>query len=215
MFRILRVSFVRALVRQTGLFVAWLPVLIFVHDHCVSIGMVQGVSMQPTLNPDANGLWNDWVLLKRWGIHRQDGTLAIERGQVVMLSASFWCVLNIHDELWCFNAQNNLRDENTSPVEPKTYLAKRVLALEGDIVETRSRVPTRIKVPKGYVWIEGDEGFRSRDSNTYGVIPTALIDAKITHIIWPWWRIGRVDQSSGKHLRVWPQTAKDSCVTSE
>lgn len=180
-----RLSIVRTLVRQTGLFIAWLPVLIFVHDHLVSIGMIQGESMQPTLNPDANGLWKDWVLLKRWGLHRQDGTLNIERGHVVMIK---------------------------SPIEPDVYLAKRVLALEGDIVQTRTKASSCVKIPKGYVWVEGDEGFRSRDSNTYGAVPTALIHAKITHIIWPWWRIGRIAQRSERHTRVDRVTERSSSL---
>ncbi|KTW30974.1 endopeptidase catalytic subunit [Pneumocystis jirovecii RU7] len=181
-----RISFIGALVRQTGLFIAWLPVLVFVNDHFVSVGMVEGQSMQPTLNPHVNGLWNDWVLLWRWGLHRRDGTLAIERGQVVMVR---------------------------SPVEPEAYLAKRVIAVEGDVVQTRSRASVRVKIPKGYIWIEGDEGFRSCDSNTYGAIPTALVEAEITHIIWPWWRIGRVKQGSGRHVRVCPGTVEDLSVS--
>ncbi|KTW30230.1 hypothetical protein T552_00708 [Pneumocystis carinii B80] len=170
------ISVVQHLLRQTGVFITWLPVFLFIHDHLASIGMVQGESMKPTLNPDINGSWHDWVFLKRWGLVRSDGSLDIKRGQVVMMK---------------------------SPVDPETYLAKRVLALEGDYVQTRTRAAYCVKIPKGYVWVEGDEGFRSRDSNTYGVVPTALISAKITHIIWPWWRIGRIELGSGRHQRVY------------
>ncbi|KAG5440182.1 hypothetical protein PCANB_001751 [Pneumocystis canis] len=169
---------IRTLARQTGFFIAWLPVFIFLHDHFISIGIVQGASMQPTLNPNMNGVWDDWVLLQRWGLYKRDGTLAVKRGEIVMIK---------------------------SPIEPDVYLAKRVLALEGDIVQTRSHIPIRVKVPKGYLWIEGDEGIRSRDSNTYGTVPAALVHAKITHIIWPWWRVGRLEKNSSQHSRVWTE----------
>ena len=59
---------------------AWAPAIIFVHDHLVSISPVDGVSMQPTLNPDENLLSRDWVIAQRWGLSK------LNRGDVVIFT---------------------------------------------------------------------------------------------------------------------------------
>ena len=71
---------------------------------------------------------------------------------------------------------------------------KRIIAVEGDEVYTKAPFPFPLaRVPQGHVWVEGDDASRSVDSNTYGPISKNLIQGKITHIIWPWKRNGRVD----------------------
>ena len=71
-------------------------------------------------------------------------------------------------------------------------MVKRVVGIEGDLVRLRrnARVLDRLErdglgggefaggagavvvVPKGHLWVEGDEGFHSRDSNDYGPVDT-------------------------------------------
>lgn len=54
-------------------------------------------------------------------------------------------------------------------------MIKRIVALEGDVVQTRAPYPeTHIRVPKGHCWIEGDEMFHSTDSNHYGPVKCTL-----------------------------------------
>lgn len=66
-----------------------------------------------------------------------------------------------------------LSNENRSPLDPETVAIKRVIALEGDVVKTRKPYPIEIvTVPEGQVWVEGDEGFHSIDSNCYGPVIT-------------------------------------------
>eukprot|EP00884_Botryococcus_braunii_P008995 jgi/Botrbrau1/18097/Bobra.0738s0002.1 len=49
------------------------------------------------------------------------------------------------------------------------------------------------KIPVGRCWVEGDNLKASRDSFTaYGCIPIALIEGRVTNIIWPPTRWGRV-----------------------
>jgi mitochondrial inner membrane protease subunit 2 len=58
-----------------------------------------------------------------------------------------------------------------SPTNPKEWVIKRIIAMEGDIVETRPKYPERnVVVPHNHLWVEGDEGFHSRDSNSYGPV---------------------------------------------
>jgi len=74
---------------------------------------------------------------------------------------------------------------------------KRIVALEGDIVKTLPPYPdTEVTIPPGHVWVEGDESFHTEDSNIFGPIPLALINAKLTYIIWPLDRSGPLRQPS-------------------
>jgi inner membrane protease subunit 2 len=49
-----------------------------------------------------------------------------------------------------------------------------------------------VEVPAGHVWVEGDGGARSLDSNTYGPISKSLIVGRIVLAIWPWSIFGRI-----------------------
>lgn len=90
----------------------------------------------------------------------------------------------------------------SSPVDPERLVVKRIIGLEGDIVRTRHPFPQNlVAVPKGQLWVEGDEAFHSLDSNSYGPIPIALVTAKVTHIVFPFTRIGRVLQKESLSRR--------------
>lgn len=81
-----------------------------------------------------------------------------------------------------------------SPYNPETTSIKRVIALEGEYVRTRDPYPQpRVRVPMGHVWVEGDgEPGKSLDSNYYGPISMALITGRVTHILFPFRKFGRV-----------------------
>ncbi|KAK3391070.1 peptidase S24/S26A/S26B/S26C [Podospora didyma] len=79
-----------------------------------------------------------------------------------------------------------------NPDDPHKMTVKRVVALEGDKVRTRRPYPhDYINIPEGHVWVEGD-GDKTKDSNYYGPISAQLITGRITHIVSPWKRAGRV-----------------------
>ncbi|KAG0169851.1 hypothetical protein DFQ30_003140 [Apophysomyces sp. BC1015] len=59
----------------------------------------------------------------------------------------------------------------TSPTDPKCTMTKRVIAIQGDVVRPLRRDKEPVHVPKGHCWVEGDEAFHSRDSNTFGTSP--------------------------------------------
>lgn len=145
----------------------WVPAVIFVNDHVVSVSPVNGFSMRPTLNPDENSGMRDWVILYKFMIKPN-------RGDVVVLK---------------------------SPRDPKSWVIKRIIAMEGDIVETREPYPERnVIVPHNHIWVEGDEAFHSRDSNSYGPVTKLLLVAKVKYVLWP--RPRKVDQEEFDHERV-------------
>lgn len=76
-----------------------------------------------------------------------------------------------------------------SPTNPRLVVCKRVLGLEGDQV---TLLPTIAKgqiqhvvVPKGHVWLQGDNTANSTDSRNYGPVPYALVTGRVFYRIWP------------------------------
>ncbi|KAK0715852.1 peptidase S24/S26A/S26B/S26C [Lasiosphaeris hirsuta] len=79
-----------------------------------------------------------------------------------------------------------------NPDDPDKITVKRIIGLEGDMVRTKPPYPHEyFQVPEGHVWVAGD-GDKSKDSNYYGPISIRLITGRITHILSPWNRAGRV-----------------------
>ena len=66
-----------------------------------------------------------------------------------------------------------------SPQNPKDMICKRVLGLGGDdvvVVPAYGTSPkTTVRVPRGHVWLQGDNTINSTDSRTYGPVPYALL----------------------------------------
>ncbi|XP_034211103.1 mitochondrial inner membrane protease subunit 1 [Prunus dulcis] len=77
-----------------------------------------------------------------------------------------------------------------SPNDPRKIVTKRILGMEGDQVtffvdpKHSDRSQTTV-VPKGHVWIQGDNIYSSFDSRTYGAVPYGLIQGKVFCRVWP------------------------------
>ncbi|KAI5063205.1 hypothetical protein GOP47_0021752 [Adiantum capillus-veneris] len=77
-----------------------------------------------------------------------------------------------------------------SPEDPALVVCKRLLAVEGDnftvLPEPLSEdVAKQVLIPKGHVWLQGDNPSNSRDSRHYGPVPYALLQGKVCLRIWP------------------------------
>ncbi|KAF4126542.1 mitochondrial inner membrane protease subunit 2 [Geosmithia morbida] len=100
---------------------------------------------------------------------------------------------------WKWKAQDDLERGMVvalrSPVHPEVVSVKRIIAMEGELVQTRAPFPTAtIQVPEGHVWVEGDGPLGSSlDSNTYGPVSKRLITGKITHMVFPFRKFGAID----------------------
>ncbi|KAK2422912.1 hypothetical protein P8452_52365 [Trifolium repens] len=84
-----------------------------------------------------------------------------------------------------------------SPLNPNRNLTKRVVAMEGDTVTyfdpLNSDSSRNAVVPKGHVWIQGDNIYASRDSRHFGPVPYGLIKGKVFFRVWPPSSFGLLD----------------------
>ncbi|XP_019751415.1 mitochondrial inner membrane protease subunit 1 [Hippocampus comes] len=72
--------------------------------------------------------------------------------------------------------------------DPNMNVCKRVIGLEGDKVcmsGPSNFFKTHTYVPKGHVWLEGDNLTNSTDSRSYGPVPYALIRGRVCLKLWP------------------------------
>jgi len=77
-----------------------------------------------------------------------------------------------------------------SPIMPERIVCKRVIGLPGDIVcvdPTGEKAPSteHLVIPKGHIWISGDNAPFSRDSRLYGPVSMSLIQSKLLMRIYP------------------------------
>ncbi|KAI8869205.1 LexA/Signal peptidase [Ramicandelaber brevisporus] len=78
----------------------------------------------------------------------------------------------------------------TSPLNPHHYVVKRLIGIAGDTVvldpsESDLVERRQYTVPKGHVWLAGDNMNSSTDSRTYGPVPIGLIRGKVSAVVWP------------------------------
>jgi inner membrane protease subunit 1 len=71
-----------------------------------------------------------------------------------------------------------------SPLNPFRFVCKRVIGLAGDVicVDPTGRIAPsteHVIVPKGHVWLIGDNAAMSIDSRLHGPVSTALIQGKL------------------------------------
>ncbi|XP_061670283.1 mitochondrial inner membrane protease subunit 1 isoform X5 [Syngnathoides biaculeatus] len=89
--------------------------------------------------------------------------------------------------------------------DPNMNVCKRVIGLEGDKVYMSgpsNLFKTQTYVPKGHVWLEGDNLGNSTDSRSYGPVPYALIRGRVCLKIEADSVSDRHDYAFGMHTRV-------------
>ncbi|TFK28850.1 LexA/Signal peptidase [Coprinopsis marcescibilis] len=108
-----------------------------------------------------------------------------------------------------------------SPNDQRRKLIKRIVAVEGDTVNTLPPYPfKKVVVPQGHVWVEGDDYYNSDDSNLFGPVrrfplclnpcsnvvqvPRGLIESKLLCLLWPLDRFGAIGNHSPPESRAHP-----------
>ncbi|XP_023003287.1 mitochondrial inner membrane protease subunit 1-like [Cucurbita maxima] len=69
-------------------------------------------------------------------------------------------------------------------------MAKRLMGMEGDsvtyVVDPKNNDWCEaVVVPKGHVWIEGDNMYDSKDSSYFGAVPYGVLQGKVFWRLWP------------------------------
>lgn len=145
---------------------SWVPVAVTFTQTIGQPIVIQGRSMQPTLNPDSSLGRRDWVLLQKYGL-RSD----LHRGDVVVLrSPSDPNKVLIKRIIACGGDNIKPRDASNYPKQ-------------------------QLKIPPSHLWVEGDY-VHSQDSNDFGPISSGLVMGKARYILWPPSRWGPIPPSS-------------------
>lgn len=80
-----------------------------------------------------------------------------------------------------------------SPANPRQNICKRIVGLPGDKV--KGHFPKRSQyVPRGHVWLEGDNSSNSADSRVYGPVPQGLIRSRVVCRVWPFDKISSLTE---------------------
>lgn len=71
-----------------------------------------------------------------------------------------------------------------SPLDPGRVICKRLIGLPGDVIcvdPTGQLAPSteHVVIPRGHIWISGDNAAESRDSRQYGPVSMALVKGKL------------------------------------
>ncbi|KAF2678756.1 LexA/Signal peptidase, partial [Lentithecium fluviatile CBS 122367] len=164
---------------------------LFIRDTYICVDTVNGSSMAPTLSPHAHTTGEkDSIVIAR-GVRWQ----GVKRGDVV----TFWKPMRPRE----ISVKRVLAVEGDVVVpwrgyacDPAIVEAERVPggwdglgtrdeeAIGGESVEVG-----RVRVPKGHVWVEGDNWRRSYDSLDFGPVSLALVDGRAVRVWREWWRL--------------------------
>jgi len=141
--------------------------------------------MQPTFNSRGRE-YHDLVVLDKWNARQ----LNIRRGDVVVLRA---------------------------PHNPDELLTKRVVGLPGDCVRPRPTArhgDEATHIPRGHLWIEGDNEHASNDSNSFGSVSVGLVEARVAYKLWPLSERGRIERSELSKERIVYRTSCENVAES-
>lgn len=140
-------------------------------DRYASIVPVGGISMSPTFNP-----------------HDDSSMRSLTRDFVIVEKLCLEKYKFSLGDVVVFSSPTNHKERNI----------KRITALPGDLVSTPYY--DAVVIPEGHCWVEGDNQAWSLDSRSFGPIPLGLVRGRVTHVVWPPHRVGKVERMTPKSL---------------
>ncbi|PNH10360.1 Mitochondrial inner membrane protease subunit 2 [Tetrabaena socialis] len=144
----------------------WLPAGIALTDTVLSVLVVEGQSMWPTLNGEGR-FWRDVVVVEKLTYKWQH---KYQRGDVAVL----WAPDQPHQQL------------------VKRIIAVEYDVVWDSEKNAPQKIP-QAGLGGGRCWMEGDNPDASGDSrNVYGPVHLGLLEGRVTHVLWPPWRSGAV-----------------------
>ncbi|XP_061621984.1 mitochondrial inner membrane protease subunit 1 isoform X1 [Phyllopteryx taeniolatus] len=174
--------------------------------HCAfeyigEIVVCSGPSMEPTI------VNKDVVFSERMTRH----LCKIQKGDIVIAKSLFdpnmnVCkrVIGLEGDKVCMSGPSNLFKTQTyvNMSVDGDYVASSVSIMENETKQTNPVVGWTIvelsgadEVPKGHVWLEGDNLTNSTDSRSYGPVPYALIRGRVCLKLWPPDSFGTLSES--------------------
>lgn len=79
------------------------------------------------------------------------------------------------------------------PTDPQEFICKRITCVAGDNIPIDTLASTSLSVvPRGHVWLEGDNRLLSHDSRIFGPVPLALIVGRVMLRVWPPSQFGKI-----------------------
>ncbi|TKR67696.1 hypothetical protein L596_023807 [Steinernema carpocapsae] len=96
----------------------------------------------------------------------------------------------------------------TCPRDPKSVHVKRITATEGKVVRPKIG-PSFLTVPEECIWVQSDNPKNHNDSNTYGPVQRGLLKGRVTRILWPLERSGKLSVNPPSHFAMYPKQKTD------
>lgn len=189
--------------------------ILFVRDNLFCKDTVNGSSMAPTLSPLAHETGKkDSIIVQRTIRYSKDVT----RGDVITF--------------WKPHKPNEISIKRIIALEGDTVYPHRGYALDAEVVNSKKvekwdglgvkdpdaiggdKVEVgKVVVPKGHVWVEGDNWRRSYDSCDFGPVTLGLIDGKAIGLWRRWWRVDLVGDERKKEKGHWTRVIKGKKTT--
>ena len=167
--------------------------LYIINRKVASIGIVQGHSMSPTLNPkNSQTRSSDFVLLNK-------------------ISSEF----NRGDIVFFINPQNHRKTlvkrivamegdlvrKNPPGIADLLFIPDLIYNYSRNIMNQNFQGDHWIIVPPGHVWVESDSTENGVvDSRYYGPIPIGLIVGRVAMVLYPWNRAGKSLEASQNRI---------------
>jgi signal peptidase I len=162
-------------------FIKALAAAYLVREHVAELTICVGPSMIPTFDPQGEVALVEKMFLGTTvrGRKIQKGDIVIARSVLNARQSVCKRVLGLEGDVVCYDSPGGYARYNT--YDPLDGF--------GDGTSTRGG-QTCVRVPKGHVFLQGDNTLNSTDSRQYGPVPYSTLQGRVVYKLWP--RLGSI-----------------------